>query len=66
MRDISNFNLSVQHSRGEFSHHTNGFKAPRPAHYVIMVYVLDILCTFLAIIVMRREKTMGWAHGTWM
>ena len=33
--DIYDLSLSVQHSRGESLHHTNGSKAPRLAHFVI-------------------------------
>ena len=50
MWDMSNFSLSVQCSRGESSHHTNGSKAPRPTHFVIdgiivvYRYVLYLLC----------------------
>ena len=49
MWDMSDFSLSVQQLRGESSHHTNGSKAPRHAHFMICGTIVDIvLCGMLA------------------
>ena len=67
--------VSVQHFlRGESPHHTNGSKAPRPAHFMICGTLVDvvicgmlacyILSDMLVIYVILAWKTMRGAHDT--
>ena len=41
---------SYSSDEGESSHHTHGSTAPRPAHYVFMIYV-QLLCVFICIVI---------------